>query len=452
MRFADLFALALANVRRNRTRSLLTLAGVAVGVGALLTLLAYGAALQGNARGEFERLDLYNTLRVTSRRSPFEGGPASVVSQSIANPDSARPEIPITDSLVAVYRRLPGVLDAYPEVTFPVKIEAGTREVFANAEAIPPSFAGLEGYRPIAGTFFASDSAQAVLMSPSMAERLGYSPAETAVGDTRHARHRHARPGGAAEHGERLRAGDGHPSHARPPAADAGGRPALRGRAAGVVVLPGARAAGARRADAEDDVLLHARPHDAPQQRARRLCGGARAAARPGAARARQSAAIERSGVYASSFRDQFAQLERLFLIVDFALAIVGFIALLVATLGIANTMTMNVVERRREIGVMKAVGGDEGTVIRLFVAESGVLGVLGGLFGIAAGFAVMGALQLAVSTYLTRKRLPDVDVFAPSFGLVLAVLAVALAVSLLAGLAPARRAARVEPVEALRA
>jgi putative ABC transport system permease protein len=450
MRFSDLVRLALANVRRNRTRSLLTLAGVGVGVGALLTLIAYGAALQNNARGEFERLDLFNMLRVTSKPDPFGGGPGGMVSR-VQKVEQERPEVPITDSLVAVFRRLPGVLDAYPEVRFPAQIEAKEREVFVSAEAVPLTYARLDGYRPTVGAFFASDTASAVLMAPSMAERLGYEPAAAAVGDTvtlvtatldlgalqamagafslglgtvptREHRHRVRVEGLLPEEGQALS------SFVR-------------------VLLPQGRAERMEKTTFFSTLDLMLRRSNAP---------GGYAAVRvqlddPDAlAGTRQR--IEAAGVYVTSLRDQFAQLDRLFLIVDFALAIVGLIALLVATLGIANTMTMNVVERRREIGVMKAVGGEEAAVVRLFVAESGVLGLIGGVLGLAAGFAVMAGIQVAVSAYLTRKSLPDVDVFAPSALMVAGVTAVALAVSLLAGLAPARRAARVEPVEALRA
>ncbi|HMB89428.1 MAG TPA: ABC transporter permease, partial [Rhodothermales bacterium] len=66
MRFADLFRLALANLRRNRSRSVMTLVGVMIGVAALTALLAYGAGVQQHARREFNRLELYNTLRLTS--------------------------------------------------------------------------------------------------------------------------------------------------------------------------------------------------------------------------------------------------------------------------------------------------------------------------------------------------------------------------------------------------
>ena len=107
--------------------------------------------------------------------------------------------------------------------------------------------------------------------------------------------------------------------------------------------------------------------------------------------------------------------------------------------------------ERRREIGVMKAVGGDEGLLQRLFLAESALVGLIGGIIGIGLGYAGMGVIQFAVTTYLDSRSLPTLPVFSTSVGMVLAVLGIALLVSVLAGWMPARRAARVEPVEALR-
>jgi putative ABC transport system permease protein len=161
---------------------------------------------------------------------------------------------------------------------------------------------------------------------------------------------------------------------------------------------------------------------------------------------------VEQTGAFVTSFREQFGQLERLFLIMDLAFGIIGFIALLVATLGIANTMMMNVMERRREIGVMKAVGGDERDLQRLFIAESVALGLLGGVLGLVLARGITSLIQFGVDVYVQRLGLPRFDLFQAPVWLSLAIVGVAVLVSLLAGLAPARRAARVEPIEALRA
>ncbi len=447
MRTADLVQLAFANLRRNYSRSLLTGTGVAVGVAALLTLLAYGAGLQQNARGEFEALDLYNTVRVTSRPNPF-GSLGDVMARQIAEADTV-PEVPLTDSLLSRMAALDGVRAAYPEVVFPVKIEANGREAVANAEAIPQAFADLPAYKPSAGAFFESPADSALLVGPAMATRLGYEVPERIVGDTLTLVTATLDVGMLAtsaqalglglnvmpirEHRHRLRVAGLLPDEDQ----------AVTGFFRVLLPLGLARKMQKITFFSTIDLLL------------RRSTAGGYMAARVQLTDADAHGAVRDSiqamGLYADSFRDQFAQLERLFTVVDMALGIIGLIALLVATIGIANTMMMNVMERRREIGVMKAVGGDENDLKRLFVAESAALGMLGGGAGIVGAFGVMAAIQLAVNVYLENKGLPLVDVFAPGVGMIAGVLLVAVGVSLVAGFAPARRAARVEPVEALR-
>lgn len=449
MRFADLVRLARQNLLRNRTRSLLTLTGVAVGVAALLALLSYGRALQANARGEFEALELYQTLRVTSLPSPFSGL-GDVVSRTQEVSDTTRPEVPLTDSLMAVIGQTPGVLVAYPEVFFPAKLVANGKEAIANMEAIPQSFARFPAYAPTAGRFFASSNEQGLLMAPAMARRLGYERPEDALGDSvqvvtlsLNLAALQTMAGAIGMGMTTLPFVD----HTYPMAVvgllPEDGQPvASFGRA----LLPQQRAQSLQKVTFFSTIDLLTRRSGA--------AGGysaVRVQVDKGADFPAVRAAIERHGVYASAFRDQFAQLDRLFLIVDMALGIVGVIALLVATLGIANTMTMNVIERRREIGVMKAVGGEERDIQRVFVAESALLGFAGGLAGLLGGALVMGLLQLAISAYLSSRGLPSVRAFAPSVGMGFAIVGVAILVSLVAGWAPARRAARIEPVEALR-
>jgi len=126
-------------------------------------------------------------------------------------------------------------------------------------------------------------------------------------------------------------------------------------------------------------------------------------------------------------------------------------IAIFVAALGIINTMIMSILERTREIGIMKAVGAGDGDVRAVFVVEASVIGFLGGLFGYGLGWAVSRLINRIVNYFLARQGVPAIDYFAFPWWLFLGALAFAVAVSLAAGLYPARRAARVDPVMALR-
>ncbi|MDX1546333.1 MAG: FtsX-like permease family protein [Rhodothermales bacterium] len=450
MRFADLLRLGLANLRRNRTRSLLTLAGVMIGVAALLALLAHGAAIKRTARSEFERLELYNTLRLTSRPSPFSALTDLSARTLPLDDEDNRPPVPITDSLLTALARLDGVLAAYPEVVFPVEIKANGRSVAAQAEAVPPAFAAIPSYRPAEGTFFRAATDSALLLGASMARRLGFDDPTRAVGATVTLETVALDLGALQRMGPAIAFGlTSLPlNHYDQPMRVAGLLPEDGQPISGFfrVVLPLERARTLRKLTffSTIDLILRDSYTDEgyPAARVQLATPDAYAPVR---------AAIEAEGVYVTSFREQFGQVERLFFIMDLALGIIGTIALLVATLGITNTMMMNVMERRREIGVMKAVGGVEGDLQRLFLVESGTLGLVGGVLGLLAGWGLTAVIQFIVDVYLGRLGVPEVAVFYQPPGLWLAILGGAVLVSVLAGLAPARRAARTEPIAALR-
>jgi putative ABC transport system permease protein len=138
--------------------------------------------------------------------------------------------------------------------------------------------------------------------------------------------------------------------------------------------------------------------------------------------------------------------------IIQTMLGSVGALALLVASIGIANTMIMAVYERTKEIGILKAVGAAPGQIRALFVIEASLIGLLGGLVGTVLGWLLGKGLNWLILRILDWQ---DVNVegtfFVVTWWLVLAALAFAALVGLLAGLYPAARAARLAPLEALR-
>jgi ABC-type antimicrobial peptide transport system permease subunit len=139
-------------------------------------------------------------------------------------------------------------------------------------------------------------------------------------------------------------------------------------------------------------------------------------------------------------------------IIIQTMLASVGALALLVASIGIANTMIMAVYERTKEIGILKAVGAAPGQIRVLFVLEAALIGLLGGIIGTILGWLLGKGLNVLILEIL---RWQEINVqgtfFVVSWWLVLAALAFATLVGLLAGLYPAARAARLAPLDALR-
>ena len=122
-------------------------------------------------------------------------------------------------------------------------------------------------------------------------------------------------------------------------------------------------------------------------------------------------------------------------------LASVAAISLLVGGIGVMNIMLVSVTERTSEIGLRKALGATPGDLFRQFVIEAGVLTAVGGLLGVATGFAVGYVVPRAANIAVTITPVP-----------VLSAVGVAVAVGVIFGVYPALRAARLAPIEALRA
>ena len=139
------------------------------------------------------------------------------------------------------------------------------------------------------------------------------------------------------------------------------------------------------------------------------------------------------------------------FAIFDLFLGIFGSLALSVASLGIINTLVMAILERRREIGVLKALGAADRDVRQLFFAEAGVMGLAGGVFGVLLGWGIGRAIQFATAVYLGRQGMNSPNIWSVPLWLVLGAVAFAVVISLASGIYPASRAAKLDPVEALR-
>jgi putative ABC transport system permease protein len=162
-------------------------------------------------------------------------------------------------------------------------------------------------------------------------------------------------------------------------------------------------------------------------------------------------AKLEARGLRTFAMIDQLEEMRIGFIIMDVFLLAVGMIGITVASLGIANTMIMSILERYREIGIMKAVGATNGDVQRIFLFESGVIGFLGGLFGLALGWIVSFVINQVVNGLTAQQGVPFTQYFRFPWWLCLGAIAFSVLISLIAGILPTLRAARIDPVIALR-
>lgn len=152
------------------------------------------------------------------------------------------------------------------------------------------------------------------------------------------------------------------------------------------------------------------------------------------------------------SIVDQLKELRTVFLILNSALGLIGSISLLVASFGIANTMIMSILERTREIGIMKAIGAEDREIKLIFFVEAAMIGLIGGVAGALAAWGIDAvANRLAYNFVLKPRGVSYVDFFALPPYLWVGAILFAVVIAIIAALYPAARAARIDPVKALR-
>lgn len=454
MTLRDLLRFAAQNLLRAKLRNALTIIGVSVGVAALVSMLAYGAGLQKTFTDEFTDLELFNTVRIAPTSNDF----SSLVNLSNrvfknekkkeANLVVLTPDV-LEKAKKAALEVAPNAI-VYPEIIFPCRLALDTLDAPVLAEALPASMGGVAGYNQIRyGKFFESDSAKEVVVSEILLNRLGAKNPESVIGKSV------TLTTIALDVGKLL-------SLSSMPFGVGGGLPIAERkyqfRVAGIMdkdiqklssglrlIVPLQTAEKLERLNFISTIDLLRRTEQREGYQAIIVRVGSPKEAE------RVKAALETIKLNATSFSDEFEEFKRLFVLFDMALAVVGTIALVVATLGITNTMIMSIMERYREIGIMKAVGASDGDVRKIILVESAVIGFLGGALGLLLGkLGTMGVNALA-NYYVRRQAGTDLAFFHFPDWLVASAMLFAIAVSVVAGLYPANRAARIEPVEALK-
>ncbi|MBR9692944.1 ABC transporter permease [Candidatus Woesearchaeota archaeon] len=141
------------------------------------------------------------------------------------------------------------------------------------------------------------------------------------------------------------------------------------------------------------------------------------------------------------------ASFNEILLIVNVVIVGIASISLIIGGIGIMNTMYTAVVERTNEIGIMKAIGARNGDILFIFLIESGMLGLVGGIIGVAIGLGISKTVEIGNTLVLGTPYLRAWW----SWELIAAALAFSFIVGTLSGLAPAYQASKAQPVEALR-
>jgi len=448
VKLSDSVELAGRNLRESVLRNSLTTLGIAVGVASLVAMLSLGIGLEQLASRRLERSGLFDSILVTSRRNlrsfdraQEQDGPAPAESPDLN--ENARRNI----------GHLPGVVEAYPDLRFITELRFEEKPHLTMVAGMPMSAKDSDSFEGMNGRFFSSGHAREIILQKSFAaELLGKArrgPDEIHVRDV-------APPLIGKQlvmrYSERQSGGDSASysvlSHEVPLTI------------VGVTELDPDSTRGPARARGfvPQELIEGLRPLQAYDLRnsssptSREPIYGTLIARVSGAGKiARVEQAIKKLGYNTFSILDATNSMRRFFAILDLFLGIFGSLALTVASIGIINTLVMAILERRREIGIMKAIGASDSDVKGLFFAEAGAMGLAGGVFGTLFGWVIGRVINFGTNIYLRGQGFPPENIWSVPLWLVFSALGFALLVSLLSGLYPASRAAKLDPVQALR-
>jgi len=430
MRFIDLVTLIIDNLKRRKGRVVLTAIGVIIGTAAVVTLVSLGAGLQKNATSQLWGINDLSSIEVYPGY-PEMGGSRMVV--EITEDDIKK----ITPETIAAFEALPGVerviIKQYINAGMEIKLDkltAWTNMMGVNLDDLAEM--GLEAQSGVTelakGTVIVGSAIKNNFFDPN--QRPGDEPPEfpDLMGKTLKVDViKWTEDGGETRKTYRLLV--------------AGVLEETRGESDYTMYLNWDTVTqinewvAGKRIDfnkegynnvtvkaASPDVVL-----DVTQQ-------------------------ITDLGYMAYTPQEAVEGINSFFTIMQIIFGGVGAIALLVAAIGIANTMAMAILERTREIGIMKAIGATNNNILSIFLGEAAGIGFLGGVGGFILGWAICGIINILAGSYLTSQSgggttiATSIPFWLPLFSIVFATL-----VGLISGLYPALSAATLVPVNALK-
>jgi len=429
----DFMRLAIRSIKSRSVRSWLTVIGVLIGITAVVALISMGQGVQRAIHQQFEKIG-YDLILVMPR---FSGG--------FGGPEGEQQGRPIE---LSVLSQLPGIKAFAPLLTRTLPVETPKMEGFLRVTGLTAEatkeFAGYFGGFELEsgrGLEVADGAARVAVLGGRAAENLG------------------------VRLGDKIRLGDQEfevvgvlKRIGRTVQREVTQRPGGQGMAGGFQRGGMSFAFGRFRIDdaifipfeTMQELMAQSDQLQNPGTRVSLVLVKARTAADVGAVAQRIEEELIRQG---SSFNVTTVQeisqnIGNMLQGIEMALAAIAGISLLVGGVGVMNTMYTSVLERTREIGIMKAVGAKAYHILMIFLIESGLMGLVGGAIGVILGL-LLGIVAISFVTRILGMALPFQAAFSP--GLILGALVFSFLLGALSGVWPARKAAKLEPVEALR-
>jgi putative ABC transport system permease protein len=487
MTLRDLLDISIGNLWRMKLRAFLTTAGVVIAIAAFVSMLSFGAGNQAYLAEQFDKLGLFATMQVHPIRTRDNSDTTDVRQ--------------LTDEAVTQLAAIPGVKIAYPFDAFQVIVLVGDTAIKTEAQALPASAVRTKLFSQLAaGAPLSSDSANEAMATEQFLKLAGIESPDSLVGkkiivtvkvstiDSALTNVVRDPDGSTRKRFEQIRIDSlFKPEFLRKFASEElssaisrfvdgyfNNQAAVSDTLVVTGVLKGKHGDYGRFSRMKPILIpvktaRHFSSSGMPTDNASLLAslrsgelftpngGSGRTYPRvtldidPHVPYQMISDSVKALGFSSFSYLEQFKEIQKFFLYFNLALGLIGLIAMTTASLGIVNTMVMSIIERTREIGVLKSLGADEFDIRLLFLVESGVIGAVGAVAGIVVGWIIARGASFVAKTIMIREGVTPIELFRLPLWLILVAFAFGFIVSILAGYYPASRAAGVDPVKALR-
>lgn len=393
MKIIDILRLSFGNLRRNMLRTVLTISGVVVGISTIVFLVSLGFGLQNLAVSKVANLDALTLLTVNA--SQKEG-------------------IKLDTEAVDKFKNIPGVTAVSPLLSYPAQIIDSGASGDTIAYGVTPKYFDLEDITADYGSkTFSGDDAQEAIVSIGSLKAVNMTDPATTIGKDVDIKI------------VKVAEGDKKEEHL------------VRIKIVGIT---------------KDETTKYAyMPINVINKFDGKIYNSVKlkTAKRDEMAEVRKT--VESMGFPTTSVKDTVDQINSIFVVIQWVLGGFGMVALMVAAIGIFNTLTIALLERTHEIGIMKAIGGRNTDVALVFTAEASMIGFFGGSIGLASGWIMGGLVNLLINFVATSVGGAANALFYTPLWFGSFVVAFAFIISTIAGIMPAMRAARLDPLEALR-
>jgi putative ABC transport system permease protein len=394
MRYIDSYRIARMNLFRSRSRSFLTIFGVSVGVGAIVLLVSLGIGLQQITVAQVANIDVLMTLNV------------------VKTEDS---NLVLSDSAVDGFKQMKKVDQVSPSLKSAGQITFNKTTTSSVMMAINPQNSQIEGIKLVNGRMF-GDGTKEIIISKSLLKTLGEDNPDNALGKQVELK--------IILEDEKTELG------IRELKEDYTIVGIDESESMAVAYLTLSHFKDASKIENYDLVKIKVKSRGDVESVKKE---------------------IENIGYKVSTLSDLIKQIDNVFLVLEIILGSIGAIGLFVAAIGIINTMTIALLERTHEIGIMKAVGASNKDVRRLFINESLMIAGIGAGVGILFAYGIGAAIDLLLNTLIRiNGGGMTMNLFITPLFFTAVMFIFTLLIGYLTGLYPARRAAKLSPLEAL--